>query len=323
MVYMPAASDVHVNKMLTNILVGYRNSQFIADEIFPIVRVTKQTDIVPAMKQSSSFRDEATPLGEAGVAPRVGYEVDTTDTYRCERYGLAHAISDDRRANEDDPFDSDEAATMLLADRMMLRRERAFVSDFWSTSVWGTDKVGGTDFTKWSSYGSSNPIEDMREYVRTVRRAIGFKPNTLVLGDLTRDVLVDHPDVLERIVYTQTGIANEALLANLFDVERVLVGESVYTADDEGTAEASVSYTANWDDDALLLYVPPNPSLYTPSAGYTFVWNTGVGNGLQWMRKYRDNEAMSDVIEIRSYFDQKQVVSNAGLFVSDAVDTIS
>ena len=33
-VYNPAASDVHVNKPLTNILTGFHNSKYIADEIF-------------------------------------------------------------------------------------------------------------------------------------------------------------------------------------------------------------------------------------------------------------------------------------------------
>jgi hypothetical protein len=320
MVYMPAAKDVHVNKPLTDVLIGYQNEGFIADQIFPVVRVTKQTDIIPAMKQSAFFRDEATAIGEGGTAPTAGYEVDLTDTYYCQEYGLKHPITDLRRQNEDDPFDSDRDAAMFLLKKMLIRRERDFVTDFWATSKWATDKVGGTDFTKWSDYGSSTPIEDIREYKRTVRRLIGVNPTLLVLGDLTRDALVDHPDVIERIVYTQTGIANESLLAALFGISRVLVGESVYASSAEGTAEASVTYAANWDDDALLLYVPSSPSIWEPSAGYTFVMDTGMGNGLEYVRKWRDDERKADMIEVRSIYHQKLTVSSAGLFMSDAVD---
>jgi len=160
----------------------------------------------------------------------------------------------------------------------------------------------------------------MREFTRTIRRLIGLDPNTLVLGDLTYDRLVDHPDVLERIIYTERGIATSDLLATLFDVDRVLVGKSVYTADAEGTAEASVTYTAAWDDDALLMYVAPRPTVWDPSAGYTFYWNTGMGGGIQWARKYRDDERMGDYIEVRSFFDQRAVATPSGLFMSDAVD---
>ena len=317
----PAASDVHVNKPLTDILIGYHNSEYIADMIFPTVVVNKQTDIIPAIKQSAFFRNESSvPLGEAEVASEVGYEVDVTDTFFCNRYGQRHFISDDRRVNEDDPFDSDREATMLVTDKLMMNRERAFVADFWTTGIWGTDITGGTTVTKWSAYGTSSPIEDVRTYRRGIRRNIGRNPNLLVLGDLTFDVLMDHPDILERIIYTERGVASEALLAALFQVDRVLVGNSVYTADEEGVAEASVTYTANWDDDALMLYVPARPSLWEPSAGYTFVWNTGMGNGMQWMRKYRNEEILGDYIEVRSYYDQKKTSKPAGAFFSDIVD---
>jgi hypothetical protein len=320
-VLSPLAKDVHVNKPLTNILIGYHNSAYIADEIFPNVVVNKQTDIIPAIKKSAFFRDEAaTPLGEAETAASIGYEVDTSATYYCDRYGARHFISDDRRVNEDDPFDSDREASMLVTDKLAMRREKAWVADFWKKSVWTTDVTGGTTVNKWSDYGSSSPIENMRTYRRTIRRLLGRNPNTLVLGDLTYDVLVDHPDILERIIYTERGIATEQLLSALFNVDRVLVGESVSTATAEGVAEASVSYTANWDDDALLMYVAPRPSIWEPSAGYTFVWNTGLGNGMQWVRKYRNEEILGDFIEVRSYFDQKATVADAGVFFSDIVD---
>ena len=318
---MPLAKDVHVNKMLTDILVGYHNSEFIADQIFPSVMVSKQTDIIPAINKSAFFRDEAaTPLGETTEAGDIGYTVDTTSTYYAYRYGIKHFISDDRRVNEDDPFDSDREGAMLVTNAIRLRRERSFVASHWATSKWGTDVTGGSTVTKWSDYGTSTPIENIRLYKRTIRRLLGREPNLLVLGDLTADRLLDHPDVLDRIKYTERGIASVELLAALFGVDRVLVGKSIYTASAEGTAEGSVSYTANWDDDALLLYVPNSPSIWEPSAGYTFFWNTGMGNGMEAVRKYRDDKLMGDYIEVRSYYDQKLLVSSAGVFFSDIVD---
>jgi hypothetical protein len=319
---MPLAKDVHVNKLLTDVLLGYHNSEFIADQIFPAVMVGKQTDIIPAINKSAFFRDEAaTPLGETSEAADIGYTVDTsTYAYYCYRYGIKHFISDDRRVNEDDPFNSDREGTMLVTNAMRLRRERSFVSNLWKTSVWTTDVTGGSTVVKWSDYGTSAPIENLRTYKRTIRRLLGREPNTLILGDLVADRLLDHPDVLDRIKYTERGIASTELLAALFGVERVLVGKSVYTASAEGTAEGSVTYTANWDDDALLLYTPSSPSIWEPAAGYTFFWNTGMGNGMEAVRKYRDDKLMGDYIEIRSYYDQKKLLSDAGVFFSDIVD---
>lgn len=318
---MPLAKDVHVNKPLTDMLVGYHNSEYISDQIFPSVMVNKQTDIIPAINKSAFFRDEANgPIGEASEAGDIGYTVDTSDTYYCTPYGVKHFISDARRMNEDDPFDSDREASMLVTNAILLRRERDFVTNFWKTTVWGTDVTGASTVAKWSDYSTSAPIENMRTYSRTIRRLLGREPNLLVLGDLTADRLLDHPDVLERIKYTERGIASTDLLATLFGVDRVLVGKSVYTASAEGVAEASVVYSPNWDDDALLLYVPSSPSIWEPSAGYTFYWQTGMGNGKEAIRKYRDERILGDYIEVRSYFQQKKISASAGVFFTDIVD---
>lgn len=321
----PTSGDLHVNKMLTNILIGYSNEAFIADQIFPVVPVSKQTDIIPSVNQDFFFRDDAGVVAEGDLAPQVGYEVTKTDTYYCLPYGVRHFISDQRRSNEDDPFDSDREATKLLADKMLLRRERSFVDDFWTTGVWDTDVTGGSTVTKWSDFGSSTPIEDIRTYKRTVRRLIGADPNTLVLGDLTFDKLCDHPSFIDRIKYganpTNPAQVTEAAMASVFGVERLLVGKSIYTSSAESAS--SITYSANWDDDALLLYVNPAPSIMRPSAGYTFTWKfTAEGNqaGLQWSRKWRDNARLGDWLEVRSSYDQKSCVSAAGAFFDDLVD---
>lgn len=325
-VISPTSGDVHVNKMLTNVLIGYTNEQYIADEIFPLCPVDKQTDIIPSINQDYFFRDDAGVVAEGTAAPDAGYQVTKTDTYYCLPYGFRHFISDQRRMNEDSPFNSDREASILVAEKMLLRRERAFVTDFWTTGVWTTDVTGGTTTTRWSDFGGSDPITDIRTYKRTVRRLIGRDPNVLVLGDLSFDVLCDHPDFLARVQYGGTP-ANPATvsveaMASVFGVRKLLVGKSIYTSIQEG---GTITYTANWDDDALLLYVPEAPSVWTPAAGYTFVWKAGAEapNALTWVRKYRDDVILGDWIEARSCFDQKKCVANAGTFFTDIVDAPS
>ena len=312
---------MHVDALLTQLSIAYRNLTHIADQIFPVVQVEKQSDIVPQYNQSDWFRDQAREWVPGSPLHESGYTVDNTSIYFCIGYQIAKLIPDHVRANADQPYDMDRDATEWVTDQLGLRRERAFVADFWKTGVWGADYTGGTSFTKWSDYGGSDPMTDIRQTARrTIRRSIGRNPTMLVLGDLTRDVLIDHPDFVDRIKYTQEGVVTEALLARLLDVDKVLVGESVYTADEEGTAEASVTFTANWDDDALLLYVPPRPSILTPSAGYTFFWRPLTGGGLQFIRRIRDDKIRVDIIDGQTYFGQKAISTKAAAFFSDAVD---
>jgi len=321
----PGEGDVHVNALLTQLSIAYMNEMYIAERIFPAVLVNKQSDIIPKYDQSHWFRDEAKQLNSVEPPPVGGYEVDTDSTYFCKSYGIGHVIPDEVRGNQDSPFDADQDGIAWLGDRMLMRKERFFVSNFFAASKWGNaDATGGSDFTKWSTYATSTPIETLRAYKRTVRRAIARNPNKLVLGDLVWDRLEDHPDMLDRIKYGASQAApamvSPNLVAQLLGLDEVLVGTSIYTADEEGTAEASVTYTANWDDDALLLYVPSRPSLRNPAAGYTFVWRTALG-GPRYVRSRREPLGeRADLLEMFENWDMQITASKAGQFLVDAVD---
>jgi len=320
----PGYNDRHVDRPLTQMSIAYMNEMYIAKEIFPEVLVNNRSDIVPKYDQSYWFRDEVAELAPMQPAPLAGYEVDLTDTYFCRKYGLAHPIPDESRANTDQPFDVDRDGTEFLVDRVDASRERKFVTDFWKTSVWGTDWTGGTTFTKWSDYTDGTPIVDLRTAKRTMRRKIARNPNTFVMGDLTWDVLADAPDMLERIKYGSSdsapAIVTPNLIAQLLEIEKILVGTSIYTASPEGTAEASVTYTADWDDDALLLYQPRRPSLRTPAAGYCFTWKNVFGTGRYIRRRREPLSEMGDLLEIYEYWNMKVTAANAGLFMVDAAD---
>jgi hypothetical protein len=80
-----------------------------------------------------------------------------------------------------------------------------------------------------------------------------------------------------------------------------------------------VTYAANWGDNALLLYRPPAPSLRTPAAGYTFVWQTAFG-GPQYIRRRREPIAdKADLLEMFKFWDTQITASDAGLFIYDTV----
>jgi hypothetical protein len=322
---MPGSGDVHVNMLMTNMSVGYINTLYIAGALFPTVMVVKRSDIIPWYTKSAWFRDEAQELSEREAAPISGYGVDTSHTYFCREYGVGHFIGDARRANTDQPFDADRDGTRWVTDKMLMKEERLWVNNFWKTGVWGTDRQGTVDFIKWSLYATSNPLLELRGDMRTIRRALGgLNANTLVLGDLTFDVLADHPILLDRIKYgassTEPAMVTPNLIAQLLGLARVPVGLSMYTASPEGTSEGSVSYAPNWDDDAWLAYVAPNPGLFVPSAGYNFVWKTAFG-GPRYIKRRRDPVSdKGDLVECYQYMDPKVIAADAGLFLSDAVD---
>lgn len=314
----PLVSQLHVNANLTALSIGYTNTAYIADQVFPIVRVQKQSDIVPKYNQSFWFRDNAKVRAPGTRSEGGGYTVDTSDTYFCNRFSRRFEIPDELRRNADAPWNLDVDATRFVTDKVMMRREVGFATDMFATGVWTTDKVGGTDFVKWSDYGASTPDVDATTYTDTVEALVGVEPKVLVVGKQVHIQLKNHPTLIDRIKYTQRGQLTPELIASLLELDRYLVGRSIYTTTIEGTAEASVSYTRIWGKSALLLFVTQAPSLMTPAAGYTFVWQV-VPQALQYIKTMRDEEKEIDIVEANTFYAHKKTAAGAGLFMSTAV----
>src|SRR5690242_11661865 len=97
----PTSNKVHVDRLLTNLSIGYKNSDYIADNIFPVVPVTKRSDIIPKYDQSHWFRNGATKRAPGTKSEGGGFKVTTDDTYYADRYSFRTEIDDDTKDNAD------------------------------------------------------------------------------------------------------------------------------------------------------------------------------------------------------------------------------
>lgn len=325
----PTESDVHVNSLLTNISVACIQdaSRFVAARVFPSIPVNKQSDVYASYDRSFFTRSEMQVRAPGTETSGIGYSIDMTNTYYAPVYGIHHDIDDQVRSNADTVIQPDRDATLLLTHQALLKEEIAWVSTYFTTGVWTNDKTGvasapgANQFLQWNN-ASSTPIEDIREYKRTIAELTGFEPNKLVLGRAVYDALVDHPDIVDRIKGgSSTGnpaIVNLRLLAQLFEVEEVLVANAIKNTADEGQT-ASYSFIAG--KAALLCYTTATPGVMTPTAGYTFKWTGYIGASRQGTRmlKYRMPSIRSDRIEMESSFVHKVVMADLGLFMTTAV----
>ena len=136
-----SASDLHIDQVLTQISIGYGNATYIADQIFPVVRVNKQSDKYITYDKSHWFRNEARLRAPATASQRGGWTYGTS-AYYCDRFSYGHEIYDTDRANADDSFALDRTATEFVTDKILLQREVSAAAKFFTTSVWGADKTG-------------------------------------------------------------------------------------------------------------------------------------------------------------------------------------
>lgn len=324
---MPVPRELHVDQFLTNVAVAFWQDQrkYIADKVFPIVPVAKQSDKYPVYPRGYFFRDDVAPRPLGGRAPLVDYKVQS-DTYVAEEYALGHNLDDRARANYDQPLDPDRAAARLLTQQFLIHRDRLWVSKYFTTSVWSKDRAGvasnptGDQFLQFDQTGS-DPIGLVDAERDRIAQATGFEPNALVMGRAVYRVLKEHPKITDKIKYTQRGIVTPDLLAQVFGVERVLIPSAVYNAAAEGATD-SMQFIVN-PKSMLLVYAAPNPSLDEPSGGYTFAWTglipgaVGAFGGV--IQRGRDELAHSDYFEIRGAYDMKLVAADLGTFFTSCV----
>ncbi len=314
----PTPDAVHVNTLLTNISIAYKNPSYIADQAFLPVTVNKQSGLVPKYDQSHWFRNAAEIRAPGTASRRGGFKVTKTDTYYCPRFSFGFEIPDELRDNQDEPFNMDRDGTNYVTEKGMLCREVAFATDFFASGKGWTDKAGGTDFTQWSDYSASAPLVDIEGYKDDMEAAIGQEPTRFIIGKQVYVQLKWHPDLIDTIKYTQRGVMTTELMASLMEISQLLVGRAIQVSSAEGVAEASATYVRIWGKSGLLLYTPAAPSIMLPAAGYTFVW-ARVPNALQYIKRMRDDEKEVDIIEVNTYFDQNQTAAKAGTFLGTVV----
>lgn len=318
----PTPGSVHIDGYLTSVSVAYVQSstKFVADRVFPRVPVEKQSDVIGMFSQADWLRDEVEKRQAGDSAVRIGYRPAST-SYVADEWAAEHPIDDQVRANASGPYQNpDEAGTRFLSQKMLIKREREFVTNFFTTgNLWtgssdAQDLIGGTDFVQWSN-AASDPIEVIHDKCVRIETATGELPNKLVVGRQVWYDLKNHPDIVDRVKHTSGDAVTTDVVARLFGLEEVLVAAAVHNTAGEGLSYSG-AYIAG--DDALLVHTPSAPSLLTPAAGYTLVWTGLVGSEEgQVIDRYREERSKSDILRITGAWAQKRVAPGLGCFFNN------
>src|SRR6266487_6228331 len=105
---------------------------------------------------------------------------------------------------------------------MLLSKELDAFSQCSNTAV-VTQNATLSGTSRWDDYANSDPIADVKLAVDTVKKAIvatntsASNKLTLVLGYDAYSVLRNHPQILERVKYSQLGVLTADLLAQVFN----------------------------------------------------------------------------------------------------------
>lgn len=316
---LPTQSQTHQNQPLTQIAVAFMQdaNNYVAGNAFRRVPVGKISDTYYTMDRSYWLRNDTKKRAPGAAAAEAGYAL-ATATYTLSRDAIAHRIPDPIVRNADSQLDLERQGVQFVTQQLLTAIEVDWVSKFFAASIWDNTL---TPSLKWND-ANSDPIGDVKAQARTILQNTGFYPNVCVLGALTFDRLCEHPDILDRVKYTGTQGApaqvNQQALAQLFNVDQVVVCRAIRNTSAEGTA-ASYGFIGGSDDYGLF-YAPPSPGLMVPAAGYTFTWG-GAGNpyGIE-IKRYRDEVHESDIIEGNVWYQHAVISAALGSYSADVCD---
>lgn len=301
---MPFANQIHVDQLLSQISIKYRNQSYIAMEVFPELQVKKDSDLYRIYDRN--FRLPETTRANKAPARMHDFQV-TTSQYILEEHALKDVVTD-RDAQNYDLASLRADTTEELTDKILLRLEKS-VADLFTSTSW-SQNVSLSAAQQWSlDSTTSNPVPLMDTAATTVIENSGFDPNVAIIPHRVMIAAKNHSSIIERIKYTSVNITPQ-MLAGLFDVPNLLVPKAVIDSSAEGV---TASIGPVWGDNVFVGYRAERPSPLRPSAGYIFRSSKPL------VKRWRDEELAGEKIEAGMMYQAKVVASLSGYLLKDAL----
>lgn len=306
-VYQPTGTgNTHIDAVLTQISLDFPTTNLVGEALFPTVKVRKQSDKYYVFGRETwlpETSDYRAPGTEANEIP--GFKV-SLDTYYAQEHALQIAVTDEERENVDSPLSPDRDGTELVTSKILLGREVAMKNLVTNTANYASGlsiTLSGT--AQWSDYTNSDPIANWRTGMRAIHAKVFQEPNLAVIPYQVMSVLEDHPDIIERIKYSERAILTPEIIASVFGIQRVIIPGTAIGSGAVGVSGFGVTAGYLWGKDVLMAWVPARAGLRTPAFAYEFVW--GYGSQAMVTERWREANRKSDVIRVSRRYDLKLV----------------
>jgi hypothetical protein len=290
-----------IDPILTTFVRGYSNNDYVGSVLFPEVNVmTSGGQVIQFGKEHFVIYDTQRAPGGATRRVEFGY---LGDPYATENHALEALVPDEtgRDAALVPGIDLAREAVALAYDAMKLKLEYQQAKVATTAANYPASNVvalAGT--TQWDST-TSTPVENIVIGREAIRASTGKYPTSLILPPGGIMKLDQNASIRDRLKYTSSDTLTAAMLARLFQVDEVVEGNAVYTA------QATGQIMDVWGNNAVLAYVPKNfRSVRAPSYGYTYQL---TGNPNVKM-PYRDNNRDSWVYGVKH--ERVPVIAGAG-----------
>lgn len=319
---MPIAQgrDLHIDAVLSNIMVGRRSASLIANDLVPVVNVNKQSNVYykSNYKESLLYTPGLTDRAKGAKSREVYWSV-SSDTYYARNYALGTRWFNEDVVNADDPIKLRARSARLVTDRLNLDYEVRVASlANVSTNVYTTYSVA----TPWSNVTGSRPFSDLSDRIEDFREITTLRPNVLILPEQVAQKVRKSDEVRDILFGDRGGVATDQQIAALLKVDRILVPEAFVNSAGVGeTLAGSGEAHAVWGNKAFLAYVADLQSGDEQDTWIeAFRW-TDPSFGVPFaIRAFPyDEERRSQKVEASYYQTEKVISSDLGFAINSII----
>jgi hypothetical protein len=302
----------------TAIALAYQNREMIADKVLPRMTVTERSFKWDLRTKDELFTVPRTLVGRKGQPNEVEFTA-TEQTSSVNDYGLDDVVpyEDIESAQSKPGLDPLGRATEGTAELIALDREKRVADLVFANATYPSgSKATLSGTSQWSDAVNSDPVTA----IMTVKEGALIDFNTLVIGSQVWLQLRKHPKIIAAAFAmggnaSVGGYASLAAVADLFEVQRVLIGRSWIN-----TAKPGQTSTLGriWGKHAALLRITPLAGLRGNgiSFGATAQYGTRIAGtipepkiGLRGAERVRVGETLKELI----------TAPDAGYFFENAV----
>ena len=295
---MPNISQIHVDKVLSELSIQWKNDAYVADAIFPKLAVKKHSDKYFVFDRDFKLPNTTRAIGAAAHEAEFGM---SNATYQLAKQALKTYIADDEVDNYDmGTLKAD--ATEYLTDKILMRKEVAASALLNATGTWSLQLSLAV---AWSTNSTtSDPFPTFNTACSSLVSYGGRKPNFAMIPYKSYLALKTHVSVLDRIKYTSAEFTVE-MLKGLMDIPEIHIPSAVY----DSATDLTESMAFIMDTFAFIGYKTARPSPRSLSFAYNFEKLSPT------VKTWRDEERESEAIEVNSAFSLRVVCSLCGYLV--------
>lgn len=325
---LPNVKESIIAGPLANVSIAYRNMDYIADRVFPILDGADPKAKITKYQRGAWFRDEAAIRAPGTEARRGGYPI-TSVSIATKEYAFAKDVTDeDRRfvrAQGAPVLQPEIDAIEYATDKIDMKKERR-VAELVTGTTWADGNVGGEDAEGgWAAPSGNTFLADIEKAQKAVKSAIGRRANVLVIDDLTYGGMKEIDALLDKIKYTQRGVLTKEMIAAMLDLDEVIVGSAIYSTAAEKADGSDFTAADIWTVNAgkgmgFLFWRPPRVGIKMQCAGLQ-VRIAYENGGPRRISTWREASRHQDVYEVAEETDITLIDANAGYLFKDTYAT--